>query len=255
MLLRRVIEHVKAQNWTAVSLDFVIVVVGVFIGIQVSNWNEARGERSAEAKYLASLDQDLQESISEIDDVIRQIQIHDEAREALFNYSLGLLQNVEPADLSELLHGGIWSFASLEIRVTTFDTLRSSGRLGVLADSELVAGLHDLAALIDEAEFEEQFEIHALERFTDPFLYENVDMASILTTPSIATGIVYVPWLDTKAVPTLPPAGIETQKFRNGILFRSASANERIVSLETIRKKCLEITARINIRQKALGIQ
>ena len=30
MLLRRVIEHVKAQNWTAVALDFVIVVVGVF---------------------------------------------------------------------------------------------------------------------------------------------------------------------------------------------------------------------------------
>ena len=42
MLLRRVIENVKAQNWLAVSLDFVIVVVGVFIGIQVANWNDAR---------------------------------------------------------------------------------------------------------------------------------------------------------------------------------------------------------------------
>jgi hypothetical protein len=42
MLLRRVIENVKAQTWLAVSLDFVIVVVGVFIGIQVANWNDAR---------------------------------------------------------------------------------------------------------------------------------------------------------------------------------------------------------------------
>ena len=41
MILRRVAEHVKAQNWFAVAIDFVIVVVGVFIGIQVSNWNEA----------------------------------------------------------------------------------------------------------------------------------------------------------------------------------------------------------------------
>lgn len=41
MLLRRVTENVKAQNWTAVALDFVIVVVGVFIGIQVANWNAA----------------------------------------------------------------------------------------------------------------------------------------------------------------------------------------------------------------------
>ncbi len=34
MLLRRVTEHVKTQNWFAVGLDFLIVVVGVYIGIQ-----------------------------------------------------------------------------------------------------------------------------------------------------------------------------------------------------------------------------
>lgn len=55
MLLRRVTEHVKAQNWTAVVLDFAIVVVGVFIGIQVSNWNDARGERALERVYLQRL--------------------------------------------------------------------------------------------------------------------------------------------------------------------------------------------------------
>ena len=36
MLLRRVTEHVRDQNWTAVGVDFVIVVIGVFVGIQVS---------------------------------------------------------------------------------------------------------------------------------------------------------------------------------------------------------------------------
>ena len=42
MRLRRIIEHLAAQHWTAVWIDSVIVVVGVFIGIQVSNWNQAR---------------------------------------------------------------------------------------------------------------------------------------------------------------------------------------------------------------------
>ena len=55
MLLRRVIEHVKAQNWTAVVLDFVIVVMGVFIGIQVANWNAVRQERSLEQNYWQRL--------------------------------------------------------------------------------------------------------------------------------------------------------------------------------------------------------
>ena len=47
MLLRRITEHVKAQNWTAVALDFFIVVIGVFIGIQVANWNDASWRRSS----------------------------------------------------------------------------------------------------------------------------------------------------------------------------------------------------------------
>lgn len=39
MILRRIIEHVKNQHWTAVWIDLAIVILGVFIGTQVSNWN------------------------------------------------------------------------------------------------------------------------------------------------------------------------------------------------------------------------
>ena len=42
MILRRLATHVREQNWTAIAIGFFIVVVGVFIGIQVSNWNERR---------------------------------------------------------------------------------------------------------------------------------------------------------------------------------------------------------------------
>ena len=42
MILRSLTKHVKDQNWFAVWIDFVIVVIGVFIGIQVANWNEER---------------------------------------------------------------------------------------------------------------------------------------------------------------------------------------------------------------------
>lgn len=45
MILRRVIAHFRQQEWTAIATDFVIVVVGVFIGIQMANWNATRAER------------------------------------------------------------------------------------------------------------------------------------------------------------------------------------------------------------------
>jgi hypothetical protein len=61
MILRRVMEHVKTQNWFAVGIDFVIVVTGVFIGIQVSNWNEVRKEGADRQLYIAQLIGDLED--------------------------------------------------------------------------------------------------------------------------------------------------------------------------------------------------
>jgi len=42
MILRRVTGHVKAQNWFAVGIDFLIVVAGILIAFQITNWAAAR---------------------------------------------------------------------------------------------------------------------------------------------------------------------------------------------------------------------
>lgn len=47
MLLRRMTQHVKDQNWFAVALDFLIVVLGVLVATQVSNWNATRADAAA----------------------------------------------------------------------------------------------------------------------------------------------------------------------------------------------------------------
>jgi len=61
MLLRRITTHVKEQNWTAVGLDFLIVVFGVFMGFQVANWNDARIEAQREQQVLLELLDDLRQ--------------------------------------------------------------------------------------------------------------------------------------------------------------------------------------------------
>lgn len=67
MLLRRMTAHVKAQNWTAVGLDFLVVVVGVFIGIQVSNWNEGRKDLRKEGAYLARLETEMAATLERLE--------------------------------------------------------------------------------------------------------------------------------------------------------------------------------------------
>lgn len=64
MILRRVIEHVRHQEWTAIWIDLVIVVVGVFIGIQVANWNEARADRAAYEAALGRLDAEIDTNLA-----------------------------------------------------------------------------------------------------------------------------------------------------------------------------------------------
>lgn len=60
MIPRRIAEHVKAHNWFAVAIDFVIVVIGVYIGVQVSNWNDARKASNAQSELLERLADELQ---------------------------------------------------------------------------------------------------------------------------------------------------------------------------------------------------
>lgn len=59
MLLRRVSEHVKAQNWTAVGLDFLVVIIGILIAFQITSWNENRQAREKLERVEEVLQGDL----------------------------------------------------------------------------------------------------------------------------------------------------------------------------------------------------
>lgn len=63
MILRRITQHVRDQNWTAIGIDFLIVVLGVFVGIQVSNWNQARSDRNRAGRYVAQISENLRSDI------------------------------------------------------------------------------------------------------------------------------------------------------------------------------------------------
>lgn len=64
MILRRITRHVKDQNWTAIAIDFSIVVMGVFIGIEVSNWNAERLAQQRQDQIAHALATDLRDAIA-----------------------------------------------------------------------------------------------------------------------------------------------------------------------------------------------
>ena len=62
MILRHLAQNLKEQNWTAIVIEFVLLVAGVFLGIQVANWNEERQLAGRERAYLHQLRLEIEEN-------------------------------------------------------------------------------------------------------------------------------------------------------------------------------------------------
>lgn len=65
MIIQSLAKNIRKQNWFTVIIEFIIVVVGIFVALQVENWNEDRAALNQTKDYLAkklvNLDEDLKQ--------------------------------------------------------------------------------------------------------------------------------------------------------------------------------------------------
>lgn len=59
MAVRRFRDHFAEKDWFAVGIDVLVVVLGVFLGLQANNWNENRLDRQRGDQYRQRLINDL----------------------------------------------------------------------------------------------------------------------------------------------------------------------------------------------------
>ncbi|WP_411818417.1 hypothetical protein [Hyphococcus sp. DH-69] len=177
MLLRRITEHVKAQNWTAVALDFVIVVVGVFIGIQVANWNDARQERATETTYLRSLQTDIAVSTNLLDEHIAHIADRQRALAVLANADK---DSVAREVFDDLMRIGLYELQFLNVQRNTYQALENAGRIGVLRDLALQQSLVDQTVQIAAIREYEADMARFQHRWVDEFLLENYHIGNMI---------------------------------------------------------------------------
>ncbi len=253
MLLRRVISHVRKQEWTAISIDFLIVVLGVFVATQVANWNAERGERAAEAGYLAALEGDITFSIASLETLVAQLEVQEAARQRLFDYSSDPAAEIAPEELDLLVKQGIFHLPSINISQITFDTLKSSGRLTVLRSPELVAALQELDAQVATALVTQADELQVTYLFTDPMLVGSFDMLGVFQQPNLG-GTKAIAWLPDERAESGVPEIAKSLQFRNAVLYRSYFALSRINSVRDILAEHRKIGELIDARQTRLGV-
>ncbi len=144
MLLRRVIAHFRRQEWTAIALDFLIVVGGVFIGIQVSNWNELRVDRLRADNYLERIHSDfklisnrLEDNIAEFDKALQSVEY---LRNEIANYPS--LTGEQASDFRSALNE-IDASSIPAWRSATYTEMQSAGVLDLIENARLKQALVD----------------------------------------------------------------------------------------------------------------
>lgn len=144
MILRRIANAIRRQDWFTVALEIVIVMIGIFLGLQVNAWNQARIDRAEEAVFLQALYQDvieLEKNSTEL------IELRIEELKAIAAASDILFSKVEWRELTEFECDAISTSHSPGIVATSLPSwtaLRDAGRTSIVRNAALRRGLATL---------------------------------------------------------------------------------------------------------------
>ena len=134
MILRRLVIALRKQDWFTVLIETLIVVFGVFIGLQVNNWNEARQERIETHSLLERLERDFEQQLALTERGIeRQLLYLDVTGRLIAGIRAGQLDEANlAADLAL-----VDSVATMPGPSVAFQEMVSTGRLRLIRNEDL----------------------------------------------------------------------------------------------------------------------
>jgi hypothetical protein len=136
MILRRLSTAVRKQDWFTVIVETLIVVFGVFIGLQVNNWNAARQDRITERVIEVRLLKEFNAHQAQLSDLKNRLAVF---REASRQVLVAIKGDTQPTDRDQFAD---WLFDATNLgrppaRSATYIQLISSGEFNVLQDETL----------------------------------------------------------------------------------------------------------------------
>jgi hypothetical protein len=137
LILRKIADGLRTQNWFTVIIEVLIVVVGIFAGLQVDAWNESRKDRVRERAYLTRLQ----------GDIVRDAELLRRSIDRSNRWVDGIVYAWQALDDASLISDGPCKFVFGIQRASfnffpvlydqTFVEVVSSGHLGLIRNNEL----------------------------------------------------------------------------------------------------------------------
>ena len=132
--MKKIVDHLK-DEWYKYALEILVLIIGIYGGFALDNWNEGRKENNLEVKYLNSLKLDLEADLVNLDSMTV-----DRKRKA--DSSIDLLELTAPQTEDEVryyykLIWDVFTWTSFTPRTNTMDELISTGNLSILSNDSI----------------------------------------------------------------------------------------------------------------------
>lgn len=135
MIFRRFLQRFQQQPWGSIATELLIVIFGVFIGIQVSNWNEERETAQKAAVFTSRLTDDLRKEAWGYESIISYNQATNANQRRVLDAMAG---EIELSDEQFLISAYRATQYLENVRNrATYDELISTGAIGLIADPAL----------------------------------------------------------------------------------------------------------------------
>ena len=135
MILRNLADAIREQNWFTVILEILIVVVGIFIGLQVDGWNEGRKKQQDIEVQLLRIADDAAVLIAETNRLI----VDFDDRIAMAQIALEVLDGTPLTEANtldfELALDESYQLNEVEVDLPSLDILMNTGDIDQVADA------------------------------------------------------------------------------------------------------------------------
>ncbi len=144
MILSRLKHAIREQNWFAVVLEMLIVIVGVVVGFQITAWGQGRQDAAQEQAVLEELRVALESDFRVLSDQLDAY--HTQVRK--MNQLSDHFDRRGPyADTLDAYFGVVYGLSIVTVNTSPYESLKSRG-LGLISDAALrsdVTRLYDLS--------------------------------------------------------------------------------------------------------------
>lgn len=144
VILQRVAKSLNRQGWSTALAEILIVVVGIFIGLQVDDWNQARKDRIDEGIFMTSLHDDVLRA-DELTRRLRQrrvVMLDQMLSAGDILFSLNDRSTLTDDECNSIVWSTAFNITAPE--VPTVDELIATGRMGIIRNNELRTALISL---------------------------------------------------------------------------------------------------------------